>query len=508
MSGLLLDVGGAIFIGAWLALLWRMFCRGRQGDPALRALCARFFFASLVLALIAELTIFNWPSYLGLWADESVVYNARDFAIQENGAESSLETGIKLKGLDRRVTSLHIDLSFHEKEAQRLEIVYKDEESTRRHDVTLYRFSPRSRYLAILPHGKVSEIGVYGDEAMRIDAVTVNPAIPMKIFLLRVVLLGILLFVGCLWFNRKTRDKLRFFLFDCPVDTTCGEQKKLYWGMVSSFIVLCLSVTWMSWMSWMMASDETKTIPRFLARTGMMYIYPLMADALLKGQAHLDLEVSPKLLKSARPYDSADRAINHIEEYGDFSYYQGKYYSYFGVVPALLLFVPFKFLTGQDFPTHLGVFIFSAMTCLAFALLWREMVRRFMPRMPFFFYFMGGLSLLMVSGILLLCRHPVAYELAVASTLMFLALGLFLFIRAFAGEKNFRVRFFLASLCFALAVGCRPTAVFLFALALLFTVHGIRFLRESQPPPFFFPALCLDLPCPAVCHCRPALDVA
>jgi hypothetical protein len=493
MSELLLDVGCTVFIGVWLTVLWRMFCRSGQNVPALRVLCARFFFGSLVLALIVELTIFNWSSYLSLWADEGVVYNSKDFAeIQENDAELPLDVGIKLRGLDRKITSLHIDLSFQGKEMLRLKIIYKDEESTRRHDVTLYRFSPRSRYLALLPHGKVSEIGIYSDETIQIDSVTLNSSIPVKIFLFRIALLGISLFTGCLWINQKTKNMLMFFLFDSPVDATCREQKKLYGGMVFSFTILCLLMTLMSWT--VMKEPTTESARNIAAWHGMTHIYPLMADALLKGQVHLDLEVSPDLLKSARPYDPQDRG----EENGDFSYYQGKYYSYFGVVPVLLLFMPFKFLTGQDFPTHLAVFIFSAVTCLAFALLWREVVRRFMPHMPFFFYFLGGLSLMMLSGVLLLCRHPVAYELAIASTLMFLAFGVFLFIRALSEEKNFRIKFFLASLCFALAVGCRPTAIFMFALALLFTVYGIRFLQKNRSQPsrssLRFVLICLVLP--------------
>ncbi|MDR0672558.1 MAG: hypothetical protein LBF93_02600 [Zoogloeaceae bacterium] len=102
---------------------------------------------------------------------------------------------------------------------------------------------------------------------------------------------------------------------------------------------------------------------------------------------------------------------------------------------------------------------------------------------------------MMVSGILFLCRHPVSYELALAAALMFLALGLFLFIRAFADERNFRLRFFLASLCFALAVGCRPTAVFMFVLALFFVIHGIGYLRKKAALSSRFSAMRFVLAC-------------
>jgi hypothetical protein len=474
MSRLLIDIGGIIFVSLWLGILWRIFCRSPE-SVSVRVLCARLFFVALVLASVMELTIFNWPYYLSLWADESAIYTTKDFVVtQESDAASFPEKGVLLESLDRKITALRIALSFRESKTQQIKIIYRDEESTRQHNVRLYRFSPRSHYIVLLPHGRVSEIDFYGDAATQIEQVTLNPVIPFKIFLLRIVLLGILLFMICLWCKRKTREKLNYFLFDCPVAVAHSGQKKLYWGMIFSMIALCLFTVITGHLA---AKDDEKN---FAARQGMQNIYPLMADALLKGQLYLDLEVSPDLLNSANPYDPADRGLKNIEEYADFSYYNGRYYSYFGVVPALMLFVPFKFLTGYAFPTHLGVFVFSALTCLAFALLWREMARRFMPHMPFFFYWLGGLSLVMVSCILCLCRHPVAYELAIASALMFLALGLFLFFNAFSERKNFRVKFFLASLFFALAVGCRPTAVFMFLLALVFTGYGIRYLQTDK----------------------------
>ncbi|MDR0672559.1 MAG: hypothetical protein LBF93_02605 [Zoogloeaceae bacterium] len=222
-----------------------------------------------------DLTLFNWPSYLNLWADESAVYDVKDFEIQAGDAE--LSPGVKLNALNRRITSLYIDLSFHGKDRQRIEIIYKDEASIQRHRATLYPFSPRSRHIAILPHGKVSEIGIYSNTPLQIDNVRINSAIPVKIFLLRIAILGVLLFAICLWMNSKTREKLRYFLFDYPVDAICGKQRKLYWSMVFSFILLCLFTALTGWA----AIEEDKAY--FMKLQGVANAYPSMADALLKG---------------------------------------------------------------------------------------------------------------------------------------------------------------------------------------------------------------------------------
>jgi hypothetical protein len=465
MNEFLIDIGGTIFVGAWLCFLWGLFSRnGLRGDPGLRILCVRFFFFSIMLAAVAELTLFNWPHYLSLWADEPVGYAAKDFEIQEDEPG----TGIKLKNLDHEISSLHIALSSGGVHKQQIEIIYKDEESTRRRDAAIYDFSSRSHYVPILSHGKVREIGVYGDEKLKIDAVTINPVIPIEIFALRISLVGVLLFVGCIFINGRTREKLRFFLFDYPFDNASAIQKYLYWGMVISVVSFCCFTGYID----KQAQYDLENDPQA--------VYPLMADSLLSGHLYLDVEVSPELLNSSRPYDPADRVLKGIPYQSDYAYYDGRYYSYFGVMPALILFLPFKFIAGQHLSASFGVFVFAALSCLALALLWREMVCRFMREMPFFLYWLGALSLMMCSGVLWLCRHS-AYETAISSAMMFSVLGFWLFLKSFADLERVKRWFFLAALSFALAVGCRPTAVFISLLTPIFAWYGIRCVREENP---------------------------
>jgi hypothetical protein len=465
MNEFLIDLGGTIFVGAWWFFLWRLFSRnGLHNEPGLRILCVRFFFASILLAAVAELTLFNWPHYLSLWTDETLGYTAQDFEIQEGEAG----TGIKLKNLDREISSLHIALSSGGIHKQQIEIIYKDEESTRRHDATLYDFSSRSHYVTLLSHGKVHELGIYSDEKLGIDTVTINPVVPIKIFMLRIALMGVLLFVGCVFMNGKTRKKLKFFLFDYSFNRASRTQKYLYWGMVFSVVMLCCFTAYID----RQAQYDLKNDPHV--------VYPLMVDSLLSGHLYLDVEVSPELLNSSRPYDPADRVSKGIPYQSDYAYYDGRYYSYFGVIPALILFLPFKLITGQHLSASSGVFVFAALSCLAFALLWREMVCRFMRQMPFFLYCLGALSLMMCSGILWLCRHS-TYETAISSAMMFSVLGFWLFLKSFADLKKIKRGFFLAALSFALAVGCRPNAVFISLLVPIFAWYGIRYMRAENP---------------------------
>jgi hypothetical protein len=85
--------------------------------------------------------------------------------------------------------------------------------------------------------------------------------------------------------------------------------------------------------------------------------YPLLTDAFLAGQTSLLIEPPAELLALPNPYDPIANAQLRLH---DVSLYQGKYYLYFGPVPALTLFLPFRVLTGIHLPSRAAVAIFCA----------------------------------------------------------------------------------------------------------------------------------------------------
>src|SRR6187455_485414 len=62
--------------------------------------------------------------------------------------------------------------------------------------------------------------------------------------------------------------------------------------------------------------------------------YDLQANAFLHGQLALEVEPDPALLALENPYEPADR--ENIPVLWDATLYQGKYYLYWGPVPAVL----------------------------------------------------------------------------------------------------------------------------------------------------------------------------
>ena len=82
--------------------------------------------------------------------------------------------------------------------------------------------------------------------------------------------------------------------------------------------------------------------------------YGHVADALLHGRLWLDLPVPQELAQAANPYDVAqrdrlfDKGVSPV--YWDYAFRDGHWYSYFGVLPSLLLFAPFRVVSSWFVP--------------------------------------------------------------------------------------------------------------------------------------------------------------
>ena len=92
--------------------------------------------------------------------------------------------------------------------------------------------------------------------------------------------------------------------------------------------------------------------------------YQLLADAFLKGQLYLEEPVDPRLAAMENPYDPKARDELNLDENSggwDHAFYKGHYYVYFGAVPAILIFAPYKLIVGKSLATYHATQIFAAL---------------------------------------------------------------------------------------------------------------------------------------------------
>ena len=204
-----------------------------------------------------------------------------------------------------------------------------------------------------------------------------------------------------------------------------------------------------------------------------------LVDAIIQGKASIDLEPSEELKKLENPYNIEDR--QNIDYSFDTAYYNGKYYVYFGAVPAVLLFVPYKIITGQYLGTDVGTFIFVILSMIASTMLIIEIYKRWFKKLPFamlIIFIISGL----ISGMYVWNTWRMwAYELAIMSGYFFVQFGLWLMMKATRDLNRLKLKYvFLSCLSMALAVGCRPTLVLASALLLPFIYDILKNTKKEN----------------------------
>ena len=143
----------------------------------------------------------------------------------------------------------------------------------------------------------------------------------------------------------------------------------------------------------------------------------------------------------------------------DASYYKGKYFLYFGATPALALFLPWKVITGHDFPEWAAVPLLASVAYLV-ALLWLALMRReFFPRAGGVVWIGLVAALGLANGVPVVLRRPLFYEVAVTAGWLWSAAGVLCLTLMVLRPARALRWLTVASMCAGLAVGSRPTLV-------------------------------------------------
>jgi hypothetical protein len=181
--------------------------------------------------------------------------------------------------------------------------------------------------------------------------------------------------------------------------------------------------------------------------------YNSLTAALLAGQLHLLEEPNPQMFELSQPYEPGRNAGLRLH---DASLYRGRYYLYFGVVPAITLFVPWHLVGLGDLPESLAALFFATGGLLFWALVLRRLIREHLPGTPVWMEAGAGLVLGVASVVPFILRGSFIYEVAIAGGYFFLAGATFFFLSADHGLRVRPSRVVLGSLFLGLAAGCRP----------------------------------------------------
>ena len=202
------------------------------------------------------------------------------------------------------------------------------------------------------------------------------------------------------------------------------------------------------------------TIGRFEKWPSGKDYYWMLSQAFQQGQTHLLVEPNPELLKLENPYDYRQR--KGIEYLWDVSLYNGKYYLYWGPVPAVLG-VMVSFITSKPVTDAGLVFSFVIGTALFSVLLLRDIYREY--QYPDWLFWGGVLAATVNIPLTWLLTRPKFYEVSISGGQFFLMMGFFALFRAFRLRFPHKGYIIFSSIAFGLAGATRinllPSVAFL-----------------------------------------------
>lgn len=419
----------------------------------------KFFGRIILVASLLELTVFQFPSYRIFSGD----YKQQTLSVSDAASVNTGEkTGnIKVKGKDtttvtfeninKKVGTIKINVATANSDSLSVNIDATDETSA------LYRPSviradvvttnPSTAYTTVLLSGNVGSLqfnfsGKNDYDLFDISSIELNTPIPFEISVLRMMLIIIIstlayavAFSGLM--NRTYKENLKLCEIASLVITVSA--------VLIAFGMTCAKIP----------SDSENY---FFQQEGNQ-ISEELVSAFENGQVSLLREPAKELLEMDDPYDRYLRESVTSKEAWDHVLYNGKYYSYYGIAPVILLFLPYHLITGSFFPTEIAVFLFSSLGLVFLAMTYNAIIKRRFSRIPSGCYIAGLAILLTACGIWYSVGRPLFYEISISSGFAFTTLGAYFLISSNVtenGEISIK-KITLASLFLAIAVLCRPT---------------------------------------------------
>lgn len=196
--------------------------------------------------------------------------------------------------------------------------------------------------------------------------------------------------------------------------------------------------------------------------------YTKLSEAFLAGRLSLLEEPAPQLSLLQDPYDPRQ---NEPFRMHDASLYKGKYYLYYGPAPALVLFVPFRILTGTDLPDRIGCLYLGFAAYVVSCLVLKLIVTTFFPNTSNARFYFCAVLLAFLNTLPFQLRNPYFYQIAICGGQLFLFAGLyFLFAALLLPRWATTLKLLIGGILLGTAAASRPSLVFAGAAILLFLI--------------------------------------
>ena len=334
--------------------------------------------------------------------------------------------------------------------------------------------------------GNATDIALVFEEIkgeIEVGSITVNPDYEFSFNLTR---FGLMMLLGALMYFYKLRPENPILSYSVRHKRSETLSVLLCAGSVILVSVLNLSGEGLSAIEYPLLYDVESYDP-----------YIQQFDAFMKGQLHLDVVPDEALLALENPYSPSQR--EGIYYLWDRAFFDGKYFSYFGIAPILIVYYPFYLLTGMLPESGYAMVVFGLLTALFFALALEEYAHisgknkfGYFPAFCTVSAFFSSLALLILRG------QTRFYYVASMAGMAFSAAFIFFMLRAVGSRKTAQriLNFALAGVSFGLGFLSRVNSVLPLAVisAVFVFLWSVKRIKEKKLPLLLSETASLGLP--------------
>lgn len=315
-----------------------------------------------------------------------------------------------------------------------------------------------THYVLLHPSGPVSSLRIQinnleNGNRFSLSQVAINPRVPFTFSVLRVALLVFLVYVMMLFAPSRA-------MYDWRLDLRQNNQRVCLAVFTLTVILVLFGISRLMLPGRSFAPRVTGALNAFIHDDNQA---DHMANALIHGHSYLDIPAPGWMQKMGNPYDAWARA--HMSQktgqptYWDYAYYDGRYYSYFGIVPIIAIFVPFKLLTGHDLRTDYAVVFIAALFVCATVFFMYRFLKKYFGRSSFGQYLLYSLFFIISSSVVTQVYYPKIYSLPILTSLVLTMTGLGCWLGAATDRGVKKSRLIIGALLLALNLGARPLFV-------------------------------------------------
>ena len=492
----LTSIGIGAAVCTLFSLLLPIVSKKAKNEGLKNFLC--FFSKAIVITVIAETLIFNFNCFHLLKGYERATLDMSSasvtgFSESGGGCVSTGDTAsIEFQNIDKKIGIIVLDMhSASDNQGVDYSIDFTDETNASYYIRTglvkgkVWNKIEQTKYVVCDFSGKVGKLrinlsgmGDDGKNQVTLSAVRINEPYPSHFSYGRFFIIVLCaVFIWC--FKRA-------LTFRKAIDAQAFNTKAVTAVLILAAVFICV-----------LMSSITMSANDFSMDTGNQMTKELV-DAFEKGQVELDATPSPELLAMENPYDWSARSEQNVSALWDHVFYNGKYYSYYGIGPVLTIFLPYHLITGHYFPSIWATTLFTSLGLIFIGLFFHRLMKKLFPDIPLTLYTAALITVYASCGAWYCTIISNFYEIAQSSGFCCVAIGAYFLVKSniFTKGEIRPHRLLLSSLFLALAVTCRPTTAVWCVAAVAFIIAGVfRLKREkAQKKTYVVYLLCALLP--------------